>query len=167
LRGGSFNNNDNNLHASNRNNNNPTNENNNIGFRVSEAPENQAAQACGQIRMGGQSHAAVPCSGTTRPSGVSVARRAGKEEGPAVANSRKAKGAAGPPFPFESIGVSISASPPEVLCMVRLSMRRSCATTGPGDCRGEGTPMVGYRYSLSIRTCPQPMHRHRRRMMAV
>jgi hypothetical protein len=34
LRGGSFNNNDDNLHASNRNNNNPTNENNNIGFRV-------------------------------------------------------------------------------------------------------------------------------------
>ncbi|MCY2927885.1 MAG: hypothetical protein NTV86_00030 [Planctomycetota bacterium] len=39
LRGGSFNNNDNNLLASNRNNNNPTNENNNIGFRVSQAPE--------------------------------------------------------------------------------------------------------------------------------
>ncbi|GJQ27724.1 MAG: hypothetical protein HBSAPP02_27560 [Phycisphaerae bacterium] len=55
MRGGSFNNNDNNLHASNRNNNNPTNENNNIGFRVSEAPETQAAQACGLIRAGGQS----------------------------------------------------------------------------------------------------------------
>ena len=52
MRGGSFNNNDNNLHASNRNNNNPTNENNNIGFRVSEAPETQAAEACGQIRVG-------------------------------------------------------------------------------------------------------------------
>jgi len=39
LRGGSFNNNDNNLQAANRNNNNPTNENNNIGFRVSQAPE--------------------------------------------------------------------------------------------------------------------------------
>lgn len=35
LRGGSFDNNDNNLQSSNRNNNNPTNENNNIGFRVS------------------------------------------------------------------------------------------------------------------------------------
>jgi formylglycine-generating enzyme required for sulfatase activity len=34
LRGGSFDNNDNNLHADNRNNNNPTNENNNVGFRV-------------------------------------------------------------------------------------------------------------------------------------
>jgi hypothetical protein len=34
LRGGSFNNNENNLRASNRNNNDPTNENNNIGFRV-------------------------------------------------------------------------------------------------------------------------------------
>ena len=54
LRGGSFNNNDNNLHASNRNNN-PTNENSNIGFRVFEAPGTQAAQACGQIRAGGPS----------------------------------------------------------------------------------------------------------------
>ena len=35
LRGGAFNNNDNNLQSSNRNNNNPTNENDNIGFRVS------------------------------------------------------------------------------------------------------------------------------------
>jgi retron-type reverse transcriptase len=35
LRGGAFNNNDNNLQPSNRNNNNPTNENNNVGFRVS------------------------------------------------------------------------------------------------------------------------------------
>jgi formylglycine-generating enzyme required for sulfatase activity len=34
LRGGSWNNNDNNLQSSNRNNNNPSNENNNIGFRV-------------------------------------------------------------------------------------------------------------------------------------
>ncbi len=33
LRGGSFNNNDNNLRSANRNNNNPTNQNNNIGFR--------------------------------------------------------------------------------------------------------------------------------------
>ena len=55
LRGGSFNNNDNNLHAANGNNNNPTNENNNIGFRVAEAPETQAAQACGLIRAGGTS----------------------------------------------------------------------------------------------------------------
>jgi formylglycine-generating enzyme required for sulfatase activity len=39
LRGGSFNNNNDNLHASDRNNNNPNNENNNIGFRVSKAPE--------------------------------------------------------------------------------------------------------------------------------
>jgi hypothetical protein len=35
LRGGAFNNTDNNLQSSNRNNNNPTSENNNIGFRVS------------------------------------------------------------------------------------------------------------------------------------
>jgi len=34
LRGGSWNNNDNNLRASNRNNNTPDNINNNIGFRV-------------------------------------------------------------------------------------------------------------------------------------
>jgi len=34
LRGGSWNNNENNLRSSNRNNNNPDNENNNIGFRV-------------------------------------------------------------------------------------------------------------------------------------
>ena len=37
LRGGNWNNNSNNLHASNRNNNNPTNENNNIGFRVASS----------------------------------------------------------------------------------------------------------------------------------
>jgi hypothetical protein len=34
LRGGSFNNNDNNVRAANRNRNNPNNRNNNIGFRV-------------------------------------------------------------------------------------------------------------------------------------
>ncbi len=34
LRGGSWNNNENNLRSSIRNNNNPDNENNNIGFRV-------------------------------------------------------------------------------------------------------------------------------------
>ncbi len=39
MRGGSFNNNDNNLHAANRNNNNPTNQNNNTASRVAEAPE--------------------------------------------------------------------------------------------------------------------------------
>jgi hypothetical protein len=38
LRGGSWNNNANNLQSSNRNNN-PTNENNNIGFRVATVPE--------------------------------------------------------------------------------------------------------------------------------
>jgi len=39
VRGGNWNNNSNNLHASNRNNNNPTNENNNIGFRVASSSE--------------------------------------------------------------------------------------------------------------------------------
>jgi len=38
VRGGSFNNNDNNLQSDNRNNNDPTNENNNIGFRVASSP---------------------------------------------------------------------------------------------------------------------------------
>lgn len=38
LRGGSWNNNSNNLDASNRNNNDPTNENNNNGFRVARPP---------------------------------------------------------------------------------------------------------------------------------
>ncbi|MCB5234354.1 MAG: hypothetical protein LHW60_03805 [Candidatus Cloacimonetes bacterium] len=37
LRGGSWNNNDNNCRVANRNNNTPTNRNNNIGFRVSNA----------------------------------------------------------------------------------------------------------------------------------
>ena len=36
LRGGSWNNNDNNVRASNRNNNAPTNRNNNVGFRCAQ-----------------------------------------------------------------------------------------------------------------------------------
>lgn len=38
VRGGSWNNNWNNLRAANRNNNTPTNSNNNIGFRCASAP---------------------------------------------------------------------------------------------------------------------------------
>jgi hypothetical protein len=38
LRGGNWNNNDNNLRAANRNNNNPDNRNNNIGFRCAAPP---------------------------------------------------------------------------------------------------------------------------------
>ena len=38
LRGGSWNNNDNNMRVANRNNNNPNNSNNNIGFRCVSAP---------------------------------------------------------------------------------------------------------------------------------
>jgi hypothetical protein len=98
LRGGSFNNNDNNLHASNRNNNNPTNENNNIGFRVSEAPgpglrpaaregECRRRKPAARTARVDEARAAVPCSGTTRPSGVPAAKRAGEEQGPAVASS--------------------------------------------------------------------------------
>jgi len=37
VRGGSWHNNSNNLHASNRNDNDPTNENNNIGFLVASS----------------------------------------------------------------------------------------------------------------------------------
>lgn len=37
LRGGSWNNNSNNLHASNRNDNDPTNQNNNVGFRAASS----------------------------------------------------------------------------------------------------------------------------------
>ena len=67
VRGGSFNNNDNNLHAANRNNNNPTNENNNIGSRVAEAPECRGKGHQEPVRpvWMGKAHAAVPCSGTT------------------------------------------------------------------------------------------------------
>jgi len=38
LRGGSWNNNDNNCRSANRNNNNPDNRNNNNGFRISRTP---------------------------------------------------------------------------------------------------------------------------------
>jgi len=51
LRGGSWNNNENNLRASNRNNNDPTNENNNVGFRVARPPKN--AGPSGPICEGG------------------------------------------------------------------------------------------------------------------
>jgi len=47
LRGGSWNNNDNNLRVANRNNNNPTNRNNNIGFRCAASPGKFLA---GQVR---------------------------------------------------------------------------------------------------------------------
>ena len=42
LRGGSWNNNENNLASYNRNNNTPTNENTNVGFRVASVPEPSA-----------------------------------------------------------------------------------------------------------------------------
>jgi hypothetical protein len=41
IRGGSWNNNDNNLQSANRNNNNPNNTNNNIGFRILSSMERQ------------------------------------------------------------------------------------------------------------------------------
>ena len=55
LRGGGWNNNDNNLRVANRNNNNPTNQNNNIGFRCA-APPGQFLE--GQVRQA----AAFGCS---------------------------------------------------------------------------------------------------------
>jgi len=114
-RGGSFDNGAFYLHASNRNNNNPTKENNNIGSRVFEAPEPQPRPVA---RQGGcrrhkpaarsarvaEARAAVPWSGTTRPSGVPGIMRAGEEEGPAVVSSLRAKGAAGPVLPGLSVG---------------------------------------------------------------
>jgi hypothetical protein len=48
LRGGGWNNNDNNLRVANRNNNNPDNRNNNIGFRC--AAEGPGAFLEGQVR---------------------------------------------------------------------------------------------------------------------
>jgi formylglycine-generating enzyme required for sulfatase activity len=49
LRGGSWNNNDNNLRVSNRNNNDPTNTNNNVGFRCVSMLLNQWIPACDAI----------------------------------------------------------------------------------------------------------------------
>ena len=51
LRGGNWNNNDNNLRVANRNNNNPTNQNNNIGFRCVAAP---GSFLVGQVRRVGK-----------------------------------------------------------------------------------------------------------------
>ncbi|MFQ5575470.1 MAG: SUMF1/EgtB/PvdO family nonheme iron enzyme [Anaerolineae bacterium] len=50
LRGGSWNNNWNNLRVANRNNNNPTNTNNNVGFRCASSPRTFLK---GQVRCGG------------------------------------------------------------------------------------------------------------------
>jgi formylglycine-generating enzyme required for sulfatase activity len=49
LRGGSFNNNENNLRSSNRNNNDPSNENNNVGFRVARLLRATTSLPNGQI----------------------------------------------------------------------------------------------------------------------
>ena len=64
LRGGSWNNNENNLRSSNRNNNNPDNENNNIGFRVA-SPRETRRRAPGQNPASERAHRTVPYSGTT------------------------------------------------------------------------------------------------------
>jgi hypothetical protein len=65
LRGGSWNNNENNLRSSIRNNNNPDNENNNIGFRVA-SPRETRLTAPGQNPASGRAHRTAPHSGTTR-----------------------------------------------------------------------------------------------------
>lgn len=51
LRGGSWNNNDNNLASSNRNNNDPSNENNNIGFRLARPLRALTSLPFGQIML--------------------------------------------------------------------------------------------------------------------
>jgi formylglycine-generating enzyme required for sulfatase activity len=123
LRGGSFDNNPNNLAASNRNDNNPTNENNNVGFRVAsprDAPCTARARRprCGFERERSPRVDATPRGaagrrpgrsarlGDTSPSGARgplVAGCAGEAEGPPWrvapdAQGRGAKGAAGPIF---------------------------------------------------------------------
>jgi hypothetical protein len=79
LRGGSWNNNDNNLASSNRNNNDPSNENNNIGFRV--ARPLRACKAYPSVRSwrrNSRCHA-VPGSGTSGMSRVLPETRAAVE----------------------------------------------------------------------------------------
>jgi len=53
LRGGSWNNNTNNVRSSNRNNNTPDNSNNNIGFRVSSTPDSRARVQLPRQRQSG------------------------------------------------------------------------------------------------------------------
>lgn len=64
LRGGSWNNNENNLRSSNRNDNNPTNENNNVGFRV-------ASPYRGAFPSGGEMPRSTICAGLIRRGGSS------------------------------------------------------------------------------------------------
>jgi hypothetical protein len=77
LRGGSFNNYENNLRASNRNNNDPTNENNNIGFRV--ARPLKKVHAFPTVRSWRcECRHAVPGSGTSRMSRAVVETHTGQ-----------------------------------------------------------------------------------------
>ena len=93
IRGGNWNNTENNLRSSNRNNNTPTNSNNNLGFRVARPVSEPSVQSGGapqhklaarmtvsQKRRGDV--VAEPCSGTTRVSEVSARKRAAKEDAP-------------------------------------------------------------------------------------
>ena len=78
LRGGSWNNNDNNLASSNRNNNDPSNENNNIGFRV--ARPLRASDAFPSVRSWRRNSCrhAVPGSGTSGMSRALPETRSGR-----------------------------------------------------------------------------------------
>jgi hypothetical protein len=84
------------LQSGNNDNDNPTDENNNIGFRVSHAPESQVANNLRPDLHGCNN----PCSrAVLRDHPVILrarVRRAGKEEGPIMVSSREAKGASGP-----------------------------------------------------------------------
>ena len=78
LRGGSWNNNDNNLQSSNRNNNDPTNENNNVGFRVARPPKIGCRSTRPDLRGWEKASAAAPSRGPARhpepPSSTSAGR---------------------------------------------------------------------------------------------
>ena len=123
-RGGSFNNNDNNLHAANRNNSNPTNENNNIGLRVAEAPEcrgrgiENRPDLCGWVKL------TPPCRAQGLPDRPACPRFswAGEEEAPAVVSSRKVKGAAAP-LPFRRQDPP-SVAPADLLLPLAVTTRR-------------------------------------------
>jgi len=88
LRGGSWNNNENNLRSSNRNNNNPDNENNNNGFRIASPWEGD--RAAGHHLAAGIVLARIPrvkaLAGPCRIQGLPV-----RPARPELKNSRRAK----------------------------------------------------------------------------
>ncbi|NWG75252.1 MAG: SUMF1/EgtB/PvdO family nonheme iron enzyme [Rubrivivax sp.] len=81
LRGGSWNNNPDNLRVANRNNNTPDNRNNNNGFRCSEAPRRQARRAGARrttVRLGERRGA---CAAASWPAATQGAKRRHVREG--------------------------------------------------------------------------------------